>query len=231
MKTLTKPYLHFIILLLLASCNKNDESLIQGNILNYEMSCINGSSYFYYTFDYERIYLDLSPLCITIKFTEKVDQDYFDYLVEKNDGLDSITYINTPKNIAFGWLSKNVTCKMIKAILINLSKESKTVSVNPNFILKQDNPIGNPISDIDELMGLTDEIIVKLKTSVPTSFIDSLVSATQSKIVKETSLYLIISADKYSTRNSLELSRLFYETDKFVYSCPNFLIAAPQPFP
>jgi len=225
MKTSIRFNIYFLILLILASCTKEEE-LGKIDKLNYEINCVDDSTYFYYTNDYEKIYLELSTICITIKFTEKVNQNFFNYLIEKNIGLDSITYIVEDNNLAFGWLTSNFTCEETKILLLNLAKESKVSCVNANFTLLDDNDINSKNNNLDSIVGLTDEFIVKLKSSTPSSYLNSLVSETKTRIIKVTDLYYLISADKYSTQNSLELSRLFYETDKFEYSHPNFIMNA-----
>jgi uncharacterized membrane protein YciS (DUF1049 family) len=223
MKTMSKLSVILITLFFVFSCIKSNDDKDKQEILNYEMNCIKDSTYFYYTIDYERIYLELSTLCITIKFNENVSQEYFNYLIGKNYQLDSITYVIESDNLAYGWLSTDLMCIDIKEILMSLSKESKVVCANPNFILKDAYNSGANTNDFNALFGLTDEFVVKLKNSVPLSFLNTLVFETKTRIVEQTDFYYIISADKYSRKNSLEASRLFYETDKFEYCHPNFL--------
>jgi hypothetical protein len=212
--------------MLVASCEKVEE-FEKIEKLNYEINCTEDSTYFYYTTDFERIYLKLSPSSITIKFTENINQKFLEYLVENNTGLDSITYILGEENLSLGWLSDNISCEDTKIILLNIAKENKVYCVNPNFILMNNEfYVKSQTNELDSLIVLTDEFVVKLKNSVPASYLNSLVSETKTRIIKVTDFYYLISAGKYSTRNSLELSRLFYETEKFEYSHPNFIMNA-----
>ena len=83
---------------------------------------------------------------------------------------------------------------------------------------------GKPIDDKYDLVGLTDEFLVKLKDGIPNSRLESLISLTNTELIKQTKIYSLISADKYSDYNSLEMSRYFYETGDFRFSYPNFLM-------
>ena len=211
------------VVFLFSSCNKDDEIPGQPEELNFSMNCGNDSSFFYYTFDYERIYLDISNHSVTIKFSDNVSNEYLDHLIYKNSEIDSISFINEDKKIAYGYLKEDIHCEGIEALLVSLYSEDQILCANPNFYSKETIARGEPIDEYD-LLGLTDEFCVKLKDSIPNSTLESLISLTNTKLIKQTKIYSLISADKYSDRNSLEMSRYFYETGYFRFSHPSFLM-------
>ena len=212
------------VVFLFTSCNKVDEIPSQPEKLNFSMNCGIDSSYFYYTFDYDRIYLDISNHSVTIKFSDNVSNEYLDNLIKKNSEIDSISFINEDKKLAYGYLKEEIHCEGIEALLVSLYSEDQILCANPNFYLKETIARGEPIDDKYDLMGLTDEFLVQLKDGVPNSILESLISLTNTRLIKQTKIYSLISADKYSDYNSLEMSRYFYETGCFVYSHPNFLM-------
>ena len=88
-----------ISLLSLTSCNYEDNDLNENELLN----CICDSSFFYYTFNYERIYLCISTHCISIRFSKNVNKEYLYNLIQRNSELDSISIIDEEKNLAYGY--------------------------------------------------------------------------------------------------------------------------------
>lgn len=221
-------FLIFIIIgygsvFLFTSCNKDDEIPSQQEELNFSMNCGKDSSYFYYTFNYDRIYLDISNHIVTIKFSDSVSNEYLDHLIKKNSEIDSISFINEDDKLAYGYLREDIHCEGIESLLVSLYSEDQILCANPNFYSKETIARGAPIDDKYDLMGLTDEFVVHLKDSIPNSILESLISLTNTKLIKQTKIYSLISADKYSDFNSLEMSRYFYETGYFVFSHPSFL--------
>lgn len=211
------------ILQLISSCKKSDEKY-PGQVLNYEMDC-NTCSTFYYTFNYEKIHINLCTFCVALKLKDAETETYRQTLIENYPELDSIRMIDAKKNIAYGYLKANISCEKIKTLLTKLSHETGIIAANPNYILNECLP---SVSDqnIHEscLMGLTDEFLVKLKASMEASKLISLIKLTNTRIVSQTELYTLISANKNSMGNSLEMSRYFYETGLFEYSHPNFIM-------
>jgi hypothetical protein len=223
-----KSFLVIAIILLsmltYTSCNDIDDKMDDIEVLNFEMNCNQDSSLYYYTLDYDRVYLDISNHCVTIKFSGKVSTEYLNNLSKRNSELDSISFINEEKNIAYGYLKKDICCEEIIDLLISLTLENQIQCANPSFYLIETILRGTPINDRYDLIGLTDEFIVKLKDDIPDSILESLISQTNTKLIQKKEYYSIISADKYSDRNCLEMSRYFYETGYFEYSHPNLIM-------
>ena len=83
---------------------------------------------------------------------------------------------------------------------------------------------GAPINDKYDLMGVSDEFCVRLKEEIPKEKLDSLLLRTKTKLFKETKIYILLSCDKFSCRNTLDMSVYFYETGYFEFSHPSFLV-------
>lgn len=233
MKNLLNLIIIFSLFQLVTSCNYSDEEPVNLDLnyttdstidLNYTMDCTIDSAYYYYTLDYEKVYLDISTLCVSIKFKDTLTNAYMDYLLENNPELSSISIIKPKQNIAYGYMKTDISCVEARTLLTRLTQETGILLATPNFISKECVSRGGSLNDGDCLMGLTNEFLVKLKNPNQTSKLASLINETNTKLVSQNELFTVISADKNSIGNSLELSRYFYETGYFEFSHPNFLV-------
>lgn len=233
MKNLLNLIIIFSLFQLFTSCNYSDEEPTDLDLnyttdstidLNYTMDCTIDSTYYYYTLDYEKVYLDISTLCVSIKFKDALTKAYRDYLLENNPELGSISIINSKRNIAYGYLKADISCVEARTLLTRLTQETGILLATPNFISKECVSRGSSLNDEDCLMGLTNEFVVKLKNPNQTSKLASLINETNTKLVSQNELFTVISADKNSIGNSLEISRYFYETGYFEFSHPDFLM-------
>ena len=121
-------------------------------------------------------------------------------------------------------MKEDISCEETKTLLTRLTQETEILWANPNFISKECVSRGSSLNDEDCLMGLKNEFVVKLKNSWQTSELASLINETNTKLVYENELFTLISVDKNSMGNSLEISRYFYETGYFEFAHPNFKI-------
>ena len=224
MKTLNYFIVVYILSRVLISCNQSEDIKPQDKVLNYEMNCDKDSTYYYYVSLSHKIYLDLSTLCITIKFSDTVSEEYLNTLIEKNSELDSISFIIKEENLAYGYLKAEIACEEIKSLLKRLTLENQILCVNPNFLAKECTSRGNTSNDEDCLMGLSNEFVVENRNLNNLDRINSLVLSTKTTLLRYNQDYAIISADKYSKGNCLEMSRYFYENGHFGYCHPNFLV-------
>lgn len=224
MKTLTHAIFIVLSLSLLNSCHKDEDNKPEVDILNYAMSCYEDSTFYYCTFDFDKIYLDLHTRCVTIKFSDSVSQEYMDALVAKNCELDSISYVAPTGygNLAFAYLRPNIICEDIKSVLKSLTQEDRVSCANPNFITKESIANGVSPDDMDAIMGLTDEFVVAFQGSNLDS-IYAIAERTKTTYIQHNSIYVLLSANKNSLGNSMEMSWYFYETGNFKFSSPNFL--------
>jgi hypothetical protein len=210
-----------LLLLSWTACHEENDTLPDQE---YNLRCSQDSTFYYYTFDYDRIYLVVSDYSITLKFSDHVTGEYQDQLVEQTGAFDSVSWIREDKHWAYGYLKAGLSCEDIEALLVSLVEEDQVVCANPNFYLKETVDRGMPVNVFEDLMGLTDEFVVKPKDGVPWSVIESLLNATRTRLVSNSPFYLVLSADKRSAGNSLEMSKFFYETGYFEFSHPNFLM-------
>jgi hypothetical protein len=190
----------------------------------YCLPCSSDSSFFYYTSDNDRIYLVVSDYCITIKFSSLVSSEYLHQLAEENMQLDSVTWIRESDYLAYGYLRAELSCEDIEALLVNLVLSDQVIGANPNFYLKETVDGGRPVNNYQDLLGLTNEFVVQPKVGLPGSAMESLLYATRTRLIRTGPFYLVLSADKNSVGNSLEMAQLFYETGYFEFSHPNFLM-------
>lgn len=233
MKSLLNLIVFFSFFQLFTSCNNSDEEPANPDLnyptdpsinLNYTMDCNLDSTYYYYTLNDKKTYLDISTLCVSINFKNALTEAYRNYLLENNPELGSISIIDSEENIAFGYLKEDISCEETQKLLTRLTQESEILCANPNFIAKESVARGRSLNDEDCLMGLTNEFVVKLKHSWQTSELTSLINETNTKLVYQNELFTAISADKNSMGNSLEMSRYFYETGYFEFAHPNFMV-------
>ncbi|MDR3365812.1 MAG: hypothetical protein LBO71_02455 [Prevotellaceae bacterium] len=113
------------------------------------------------------------------------------------------------------------TCSQLKKIIEQLENNPDVAFSNLTF--KGTFCIGFDCSDV---MIYTDEFTVKVKDENNLSDLQDIAKETNTKI-KEQNKFMpdvyILSADKTSKGNSLQMSNYFYETGKFVYVEPNFI--------
>ncbi|MDR2815049.1 MAG: hypothetical protein LBB79_10425 [Prevotellaceae bacterium] len=115
------------------------------------------------------------------------------------------------------------TCTQLKGIIKQL--ESNPAVAFSNLTFNGTFCIGDDCSDV---MLYTDEFTVRVKDENDLSDLRAVAQETETKI-KEQNKFMpdvyILSADKTSKGNSLQMSHYFYETGKFVYAEPNFIEA------
>ena len=113
------------------------------------------------------------------------------------------------------------TCSQLKEFIRQL--ESIPIVAFSNLAFKGTFCIGDNCSD---LMICTDEFTVKVKDEKHLSDLHSVAEETNTKI-KEQNKFMpdvyVLSADKNSKGNALQMANYFYETGKFVYAEPNFI--------
>jgi hypothetical protein len=213
------------IFLLNPSCKKDDVTPVHIKELNFSMNCGQDSACYYYTINYERIYLKISTYSLTIKFTDSVSIEYIDSLIEKNTGLDSVSSYETGSRnrLAFGYLNNRLDCNEIESLLISLNKEDKIACANPNFHIMNPDYDGGEFYKDYLLVGCTNEFVAKVRAGVSDKQLQTLLSETNTRLIAEYEIFNLYSADKNSSLNCLEMSRYFYETGYFEYSLPNFL--------
>jgi len=176
-----------------------------------------GEEYYYY--NDQKIYLYVSRQKITVGFYDTMTfqeiqniLDNYTFLKPLNENL-----VIHNKKLAIPDLVENLTCNQINLGLVELKNNSKISYSNSYFMTKNDNYI----------IGLLGEFIVCLKDTSQVYELDSLASATKTIIIKQDKYHpcvYILSANKHSAGNALEMANYFYETGKFEWAEPNFLL-------
>lgn len=189
--------------------------------LFYTLPCDKDSANFYYTIDYDKIYLEICTHRIVLKLTDNSSNQDLNNLSLKYNEIDSITWISLDEKSAYGYLPIGTECEVVKSLLIKLCSEDQILAVNHCYYLAETILSGWPIDDDYDLIGLTNEVVVKLKEGIPETKLDSLVALTDATLLERKKLYTLISTDKHSMFNSLELSKFLYETNLFEFSHPS----------
>lgn len=167
---------------------------------------------FYYYFD-EKIYLNETKEKILLKVSKKSN---------KNNVLQLIKTDND-----FELNEKNID-NINEFIVL----KSKGKANNPNSSINRylNSPdiasVGFMLKYKDEVFqGISDEFIVKLKPVVSIEQLKELAQKQKCKMIKENEFVknqFTVSIDKHSQYNAIQMANLFFETNLFEFSTPNF---------
>lgn len=212
----------FILLgLIIFSCTKENQ--------NQQSECDCRSELFYYTSG-EKEFLDSMLLSnyLTIGFIHSANNEEIISQINQHEIFKPITESNIFEqsekylyNIVFVQTKSDYTCSEMKRIIQMLEMNSLIAFANLTF--KSTLWFGGEYADI---MAITDEFMVKIKDINDLSGFYSVLKETNTTI-KRDSLFgykdvYMISANKYSKGDALQMSKYFYETGKFVWANPNF---------
>jgi hypothetical protein len=110
---------------------------------------------------------------------------------------------------------KGTTKEQIKNLLIDYQKHKDVVITSPILINLQGRQVG----------ALTEQFIVKLKANTTIKQLQNLAFETSTEIIKQYDMQTyILSVDRKSQGNALEMANLFYERGFFEWSEPDFLL-------
>ena len=192
----------FLILIAGFSCNDNSESQI-----------------FYYSSG-EKVYLTQITDKIFLKFTPDADKEQILGIIGSDPSLKSMFDINSDENAALSTIvleTKNG--KPVPPTTVEFFK-SRTEVVSVSYLYQYNG----------QLEGLTDEFVVKLKSSTSYKQLQELADKNKCKIGDEnpfTKNQFMIYVSKTSPKDALQTSNLFYETGLFEFSEPNFIVFNP----
>lgn len=192
--------------------------------LFYTEKCARDSADFYYTFDYDKVYLIICTHRIFIKLTDSSSNQDLNNLIHKYHEIDTIAWLDFDDKTAYGYLPRGTECEVVKSLLIKLYSEDQILAANHCYYTASTIESGQPIYDRYHLIGLSNNIVVKLKDSIPETKLDSLVLLTDATLLRRGKIYSLVSTDKHSKYNSLKLSQFFYETNLFLFSYPNLIM-------
>jgi hypothetical protein len=204
------------------SCTKENQEL--------QSECDCRSELFYYSGG-EKEFLDsmLSNNYLTIGFEQSTDNEDIIYLINQYEIFKPVTesdiFEQIEENlyhIIFVQTNSNYACSEMKRIKQMLEVNQLIAFANLTF--KSTLWVGGEYADID---AITDEFMVKVKNINDLSDFYAVLKET-STTIKRDSLFgykdvYMISANKYSKGDALQMSKYFYETGKFVWANPNFM--------
>jgi len=133
----------------------------------------------------------------------------YHYFLYTQDDFYNILFVNT---------KIEYTCSQLKKIIKILEQSDLVVFANLTF--QSTLWFGGEYYDI---MACVDEFLVSLKNESDLPYLEDLVKKTNTRIKRKPSYYFVISADKNSKRNTLQMCNYFHETKKFQFAEPNFI--------
>ncbi|MDR2962158.1 MAG: S8 family serine peptidase [Bacteroidales bacterium] len=173
------------------------------------------SEYFYY-YQGEKIFLQQIPNKLFIRFTKNINKEQVQNLI-KNSRLQ----LSPDSNIEESTINFIILeTKNEKDIPLFTTRE--TIITNPEIVSVA------PIFKYNEIsQGLTDEFVVKLQEWTSYEQLQELVKEHDCSIKRENQFIksqFIISVSKSSKLNAMQMANLFYQTDFFEFSEPNFIV-------
>lgn len=169
--------------------------------------------YFYY-YGKEKITLRILPKKILVKFKEDIAFEAKSRVIKQTNKVKPITREQpNRKGLMTLELQAGVTEAERKRAIAALQNRDEIEYANPYFYSG------------DQEIGLTNKIIVKLKSATPVSEFEELLKNTKTEIDRQDkydkTIY-IVRTTANSNGNALEIAILFFETGKFEFSEPNF---------
>lgn len=111
-------------------------------------------------------------------------------------------------------LKAGLTCAEVENLLTQLEEEPEVRYASPFYTLVQG----------ESIMGITNQFIVNLKTNTSLEYLQQLITKTNTKLIEQIGDFTyILSADKASDGNALEMANFFSEQPKIESSEPDFL--------
>lgn len=201
--------------ILLASCSNNSNLT--------EQECLNSDFYYY---SGSKVYLkNLNFNYIVLGFTKETDNVQIVSFINNLDAFQNISENdifdpNGGYKFLFAKFINEKSCIEINSEIESLINNSILVYVNKTYNTDFYGQVGSY-----DLMYTTDEFIIKLKGSTTKSQLDQLISQTTGvSIINEDEFepnkYLVSNINK--NRTTIQTANLFYETQLFEYSEPNF---------
>ena len=181
--------------------------------------------FFYYYHDIKMYLLQVADK-ILLKFSPDTNKEQILDILESNSSLQPISgtnYEDLPENYAFHVVAletKNGK-PMPSSIIESFNVRAEVVSVS--YLYKSSSV--QEENGISELLGLTDEIIVKLKGTTSYEQLQELAEQNNCTVGAENQFVknqFMVYVSKTSKLNVLQTSNLFHETGIFKYSEPNF---------
>ncbi|WP_146899234.1 hypothetical protein [Adhaeribacter aerolatus] len=180
------------------------------------------SEYFYF-YEQTRVMLgEVNTSKIVLGFREGVTSEQKAAFIAKHPYLQSIqNELNTGSaDATIVLLTTGLTCAQVETVLNQLAKKQEIRYANPFFQ-----------SPIDEsLLGITNQFILNLKPGYTSEDLEKLTRRTKTRIVEQLGEGIfILSADKYSAGNALQMANKFSQFRQVASSEPDFLYDLQSP--
>jgi len=174
----------------------------------------NNKDYYYY--QGEKTFLQQSANRIFLKFAQNTNKEQVLSLINSNSSLQLVSNKSIDRDyFDFVVLETKNGDDISSAVVKSLKASPIIISATPLFLYNE------------FVQGLADEFVVKLKPTTSYIQLQKLVEKNNCFIEEETQFVknqFLISVSKNSNLNALEMSRLFYETNLFEFSEPNFML-------
>ncbi len=170
----------------------------------------------YYYYQGERVSLKILSKKILVKFKTEISLYEKKKAIEVNPAMESISKTNfITKNIVLADMRIKVNKNGLKEIMKQIKRNKNVVSAQICFINEKDSVI----------QGITDRFIVKLKSPSDYYDLQTLASKTNTTIIEQNQFdrsKYVLSADKTSKGNAIEMANFYFETAIFEYAEPEF---------
>jgi hypothetical protein len=193
-----------------------------------EVDCDCKEELFYYAFS-DKIFLDKAFLnnFLLVGYDYRTqDEEIVNYINQtglflpvNTDDCINFSYEDKHNLLFVNTKVKHYTCSQLKEI-IQMLEQSRFVAF-ASLTFEGYFWGGGEIQS--NIMSYADEFIVKLNNGYELSDLQTLVQETNTRIIEQTQLFILLRADKNSKGNSLQMANYFYETGIFHYAHPNFL--------
>lgn len=197
----------FITLINLVSCSCKKDAPINSYC---------GERFYYY--QNEKIYLNITNEKVTIGFNDTLSYQKMKNILNQYNFIEDLKQEQVFNNnkLAMPDLIEGLNCKELENKLNGLKKNPEISYAN--LFLETKNK--------SALVGITNEFIVNLLDTNQFSELQSLAINTNTEILKQNEFQpdvYILSANKNSDGDALEMANFFHETGKFKFSEPNFI--------
>ncbi|WP_026462641.1 hypothetical protein [Adhaeribacter aquaticus] len=218
MKYINLPLILFSLIFVSFGCQKEyiePKSLTEQTVIDLPSRAENTpcKSYFYY-YNQDKVQLgNVSTKRVIIGFQDGFTTEQKNQFISNHSFLQNIESENHTgsADATVILLKEGITCSQVQAGL-DLLKQSKAVRYATPFF-------SNDGSD----RGITNQFIVNLKSTSTLADLENMAKRTNTKIVDQLSnLTYILSADKTSQGNALEMANFFHENNKIDSSEPDF---------
>jgi hypothetical protein len=176
----------------------------------------NNNEPLYYYYQGEKIYLQQKENMIFLKFAPNANNEQINSIIRNSVFLKPMNDRSSGETFSHFVILETPN---MEAISLNTIESYKAIEeiVSATYVFQYN----------AALQGLTDEFVIKLKEGVAYAQLEQLAEQHNCVVVKENQFVknqFLISISKASDLNAMQMSNLFYESELFEFSEPNFII-------